>query len=81
MAGSNELLLSTFVCLYTFSASAPLPTKPLVGVKHIWSNGPLQGSFPRGKWLGHETDHSPLSSAEVKNTCIYTSTPPYVFMG
>jgi hypothetical protein len=27
-----------------------------------------------------EADHSPPSSAEVKNTGIYTSIPPYVFM-
>jgi hypothetical protein len=27
------------------------------------------------KWAGHETDHSPLSSAEVKNAWSYTSTP------
>jgi hypothetical protein len=29
---------------------------------------------------GREGDHSPLTSAEVKNTWIYTSTPPLVFM-
>jgi hypothetical protein len=33
------------------------------------------GSFPGGK-----ADHSPPTSAEVKNTWIYTSTPPYAFM-
>jgi len=27
----------------------------------------------------HEDDHSPPSSAEVKNTWSYISTPPYVF--
>jgi hypothetical protein len=27
-----------------------------------------------------EADHSPLIIAEVKNTCIYTSTPQYAFM-
>jgi hypothetical protein len=32
------------------------------------------------KWLGRDTDHSPPTSAEVKKTWIYTSTPPYVFM-
>jgi hypothetical protein len=32
------------------------------------------------KWLEHESDHSPPSSAEVKNAWSYTSTPPYVFM-
>jgi hypothetical protein len=34
--------------------------------------GPLS---PGVKRLGHEADHSPPSSAEVKNTWIYTSTP------
>jgi hypothetical protein len=32
------------------------------------------------KWLGHEADHSPLFSAQVKNAWIYTLTPPYIFM-
>jgi len=30
--------------------------------------------------MGHEANHSPQSSAEVKNACSYTSTPPCVFM-
>jgi hypothetical protein len=29
---------------------------------------------------GHEADHSPPSSAEVKNACSYTSTHQYIFM-
>jgi hypothetical protein len=29
---------------------------------------------------GHEADHSPASSAEVKEKWSYTSTTPYVFM-
>jgi hypothetical protein len=29
---------------------------------------------------GREADHSPPTSAEVKNTWIYTSTPQHVFM-
>jgi hypothetical protein len=28
------------------------------------------------KQPGHEADHSPSASAEVKKMCIYTSTPP-----
>jgi hypothetical protein len=32
------------------------------------------------KLPGREADHSPLSSAEVKNEWSYTSTPQYVFM-
>jgi hypothetical protein len=39
------------------------------------------GTFSRGvKRQGREADHSPPSSAEVKKTWIYTSTPPYVYM-
>jgi len=34
-----------------------------------------QGSFPALKQLGHEINHSPPSSAEVKNDWSYTSTP------
>jgi hypothetical protein len=30
-----------------------------------WISGALS---PRVKWLGHETDHSPACSAEVKNS-------------
>jgi hypothetical protein len=32
------------------------------------------------KRLGREANHTPPSSAEVKNAWSYTSTPPYVFM-
>jgi hypothetical protein len=32
------------------------------------------------KWPGHEADRSSLTSAEVENTRIYTSTFPYIFM-
>jgi hypothetical protein len=31
------------------------------------------------RW-GREADHSPPSSAEVKNACSYTSTPQHAFM-
>jgi hypothetical protein len=33
------------------------------------------------KWPGREADHSPPSSAEVKNAWSYTSTPPVRFHG
>jgi len=32
------------------------------------------------KWQGHETDHSPPYSAEIKNQWSFTSPPPYIFM-
>jgi hypothetical protein len=39
------------------------------------------GALSQGvKWLGNEADHSPPSSAKVKNAWSYTSTPPYIFM-
>jgi len=37
-------------------------------------------SFSGVKWLGHEADHSPPSSAEVKIAWSYTSTPPDVLV-
>jgi hypothetical protein len=43
----------------------------------LW--GPIQW-VPGVKRPGRETDHSLPTSAEVKNTWIYTSTPPYVFV-
>jgi hypothetical protein len=36
-------------------------------------------SFTGTNRLGCEVDHSPTSSAEVKNAWSYTSTPPYIF--
>jgi len=46
---------------------------------------PLQwvsGVFTRGvKRAGRETDHSPPSSAEVKNAWSYISTPPIYLYG
>jgi hypothetical protein len=39
-----------------------------------------EGSLPGIKRPGRESDHSPPTSAEVKKTWIYKSTPPYAFM-
>jgi hypothetical protein len=53
------------------------------------SSGAHRASYPMGtggsssrevKWLRNENDCSPPTSAEFKNTWIYTSTPPYAFM-
>jgi hypothetical protein len=38
------------------------------------------GSFLGVKRQGREVDHSPPTSAEIKEMWIYTSTPLYVFM-
>ena len=40
-----------------------------------------RGSFSGVKWPGHKYDHSPRSSAEVKNEWSYTSAPPIRFHG
>jgi hypothetical protein len=50
------------------------------------SNPVLGPTQPLIQWVagikrtGCEADHSPPTSAEVKKTWIYTSTPPYAFM-
>jgi hypothetical protein len=50
-----------------------VPTQPPIQ----WVPGAIS---PRVKRSGREADHSPPTSAEVKNTWIYKSTPPYAFM-
>jgi hypothetical protein len=40
-----------------------------------------RGSYPGGKAAGSWTDHSPLSSAEVKNVWSYISIPPLCLHG
>jgi len=41
----------------------------------------VPGTLPLGaKCPGREADHSPASSAEIKNVWSYTSTPQYAFM-
>jgi len=39
----------------------------------------MRGSFPGNEATGREADHSPPSSAEVKNAWSYTSTSQYAF--
>jgi hypothetical protein len=48
------------------------PTQPPIQ----WVPGPLSLG---AKWPGCEADDSPPSSADVRNTWSYTSTPQYVF--
>jgi hypothetical protein len=55
-------------------------SKPALGpTQHPiqWVPGVLSPGLKRP---GREADHSPPTSAEVKNTWIYTSTSPYAFM-
>jgi hypothetical protein len=64
----------------------PFQTTPLLRNQN--SSGPTQ---PPIQWVpgalslevkrqGHEADHSPPFSAEVKNACSYTSTSQYIFV-
>jgi hypothetical protein len=50
------------------------------GPPSLLSNGYWVASSLEVKRPGREADHSPPTNAEVKNTWIYASTPPYVFM-
>jgi hypothetical protein len=58
------------VFLFTTASRMALgPTQPPIQ----WVPGALSLGV---KQLGHEADHSPPSSAKVKNAWSYTSTPP-----
>jgi hypothetical protein len=57
-----------------FFSSLPHPDL-LWGPPSLPSNG-YRGFFPLGKAAGREADHSPPSSAEVKNAWSYTSDRP-----
>jgi hypothetical protein len=57
----------------TTSRPAPGPTQPPIQ----WVPGALSLGVKR---QGREADHSPPSSAEVKSTWSYNSTPQYAFM-
>jgi hypothetical protein len=57
----------------TISTLALRPTQPSIQ----WI---LRALSLRVKGPGHEADHTPLSSIEVKNAWSYTSTPSCIFM-
>jgi hypothetical protein len=64
--------LGTFL-FTTASRTALEPTQPPIQ----WVSDALSLEVKRP---GREADHTPSSSAEVKNVCSYISTPQYVFM-
>jgi hypothetical protein len=51
-----------------------------VSLPVLWFQEPEDngGSFPGVKWLEHEADRWPPTSAEIKNLWGYASTPTYV---
>jgi hypothetical protein len=61
---------------FLFSTSS----RPALGSAQPPTNGYWGALYPGVKRPGREADHSPQTSAEVKKTWIYTSTPPYVFI-
>jgi hypothetical protein len=58
----------------TSSRPAQGPTQPPIQ----WVPGALS---PEVNWSGREANHSPPATADVKQMWLYTSTPPYAFMG
>jgi hypothetical protein len=44
--------------------------------ERFWGPPNLLSKEYRGWKVGHEADHSPISTADVKNARIYDSTPP-----
>jgi hypothetical protein len=89
----NEICFSYLIRLYRSMSSRDSAVGIAAGYRldGLWGGlrvrvGKRFFSFPlppnRGskvQWLGREADHSPPTSAEVKNTWIYTSSAPYVF--
>jgi len=76
-----------FGCSYVKVSYDPLGI--LLNIESRLALGPTQppihwvpGALSQGvKQLGHEADHSPPSSAEVKNMWSYTSVPPICLLG
>jgi hypothetical protein len=66
---------AVLLCLWEMIKHHDKETMSLDG--GVWSSGALSSEVKRP---GCETKHSPQTSAEAKETWIYTSTPPYVFM-
>jgi hypothetical protein len=66
---------------HTSSVLSPSLYQCFLVILHFTSYPMVLGALSPGvKRPGREADHSPSTSAEVKKTWIYTSTPPYAFM-
>jgi len=85
----TELTRTKITILTTVSIDPPLPNVIDLFYKSFReeTSWPTDGHDFLNMYLfyafmppGNEADHSPPSSAEVKNAWSYTSTPPYVFM-
>jgi hypothetical protein len=57
-----------------------MSSRPALGPTQSTIQWVLGDLSPGVSQPGRETDHSPPTNAEVKNTWIYTSIPPYIFM-
>jgi hypothetical protein len=58
-------------------ATASRPALGPIQPPNQWVPGAVT---PGVKWPGRKADHSPPSSADVKNEWSYNSAPPYVFL-
>jgi len=82
----NLQLLGSSVIGWMNGVRSPVGTvKGFSSLRHLVQTGsrahPTTCRFTLGvKWPCREADHSPQSSAKVKNVWSYTSTPLYVFM-
>jgi hypothetical protein len=78
---ADQLSLTTKFELYAARIfSSPQHLDLLMPICPLSNGYSLLGLFPRVKQQGHEADHSPPTSAEVKKTWIYTFTPTYTIM-
>jgi hypothetical protein len=73
---TSELFVSQQGRIFLFATAS----KPALGPTQPHNIQWLPGFFFGGKAAGHETNHSPPSSAEIKNAWSYTYTAPYVCM-
>jgi hypothetical protein len=55
-------------------------SRPVVGLTQPPIQWVTEALSLEEKWPGRESNHSPSSSADVKNPWSYTSTPQYTFM-